>query len=98
MATVYYLRGALGDLDRLTAFLLENAPLAAKRTAGLIRAAVNALEGSPLIGRPTATGLRELVISRGKTGYVALYRFDPEEDRVLVAAIRHQREAGFEDG
>ena len=98
MATVYYLRGALADLDRLTAFLVESDPAAAKHRAALIRKAVSALEGSPLIGRPTATGLRDLVISRGKTGYVALYRYDAEEERVLIAAIRHQREAGFSDG
>lgn len=39
--------------------------------------------------------LRELVISRGRTGYLALYRVDEAKARVLVLAIRHQREAGF---
>ena len=37
----------------------------------------------------------ELVISRGKTGYVALYRYDEARDIVFVLALRHQREAGF---
>jgi plasmid stabilization system protein ParE len=41
--------------------------------------------------------LRELVISKGRTGYVALYRYLPEQDRVDVLAIRHQRESGLMD-
>jgi plasmid stabilization system protein ParE len=39
--------------------------------------------------------LRELVISRGRTGYVALYSFEEDRDAVLILAIRHQREAGY---
>ena len=39
--------------------------------------------------------LRELVISKGRTGYVALYRYLPEQDRVDILAIRHQRESGL---
>jgi hypothetical protein len=38
---------------------------------------------------------RELIISRGKTGYIALYEYDETADVVLVLAIRHQREAGY---
>jgi hypothetical protein len=37
------------------------------------------------------------VISRGRTGYVALYSFEPGQDTVLILAIRHQREAGFRE-
>ena len=43
--------------------------------------------------RHVVAGLRELVISRGKTGYVALYRFFPLTETVLVLAIRHQHES-----
>jgi plasmid stabilization system protein ParE len=39
--------------------------------------------------------IRELVISFGQTGYVALYRFVVPRDEVRVLAIRHQREIGF---
>jgi plasmid stabilization system protein ParE len=39
--------------------------------------------------------LRELVISSGKTGYVALYRLQRGLDEVQLLAVRHQREAGF---
>ena len=49
----------------------------------------------PLIGKIVEHGLRELVISRGRTGYVALYSFEETQETVLVLAIRHQREAGY---
>jgi plasmid stabilization system protein ParE len=39
--------------------------------------------------------IRELVISYGQTGYIALYRFVVPRDEVTVLAIRHQREIGF---
>jgi hypothetical protein len=42
-------------------------------------------------------GRNELPISRGKTGYVALYRYNELLDTVFVLAIRHQREAGYSD-
>jgi plasmid stabilization system protein ParE len=49
----------------------------------------------PRIGRISAEGLRELVISRGRSGYVALYSYDEAADIVLVLAVRHQREEDF---
>jgi hypothetical protein len=35
------------------------------------------------------------VISFGRSGYVALYRFIPHLDVVSVLAIRHQRELDY---
>jgi hypothetical protein len=40
-------------------------------------------------------GLRELIISRRRSGYLARYEFDDVRDLVLVARIRHQRESGY---
>ena len=54
------------------------------------------LEQHPLIGRPAEDGMRELVISRGRTGYVALYDYLAPVDTVVILALRHQREAGYE--
>ena len=48
-----------------------------------------------MIGRRVAGELRELVISFGKTGYVALYRFLPAPEQVRILAIRHQRELDY---
>ena len=56
--------------------------------------AVELLPRHPLIGRPVEQGMRELVISRRRPGYVALYGFEEDLDAVLILAIRHQREAG----
>jgi plasmid stabilization system protein ParE len=53
------------------------------------------LRRHPHIGRPIEHELRELLISRGRTGYVALYSFEEMHDAVLIYAIRHQREAGY---
>jgi len=86
---------AFDDLDRLTDFLLEGAPEVAAETVPLIVGALRTLQDHPLVGRPVEAGLRELLISRGRTGYVALYRYNPATDVVLVLRIRHQRELEF---
>lgn len=95
MARLSYSARAFADLDRLTDFLKESDPVAAGETIDLIAEAVSILKRHPLIGRPVEGGLRELVVSRGRTGYVALYSHEPEHDAVLILAIRHQREAGY---
>jgi plasmid stabilization system protein ParE len=94
LARVIYTARALADLDRLTDFLVEADPESAVQTVGLITEAMQVLANHPLIGRPAEQALRELVISRGKSGYLALYSHEVEQDIVLVLAIRHQREAG----
>lgn len=95
MARLSYSEQALADLERLTDFLIETDPAAALETVGLIEEAVALLVRHPLIGRPVEFALHELVISRGRTGYVALYSLEQDQDAVLILAIRHQREAGF---
>jgi mRNA-degrading endonuclease RelE of RelBE toxin-antitoxin system len=44
---------------------------------------------------PHANGKRELVISRGRTGYIAIYELDKLTDIVVILAIKHQRENAF---
>lgn len=95
MAQLIYSSRALADLERLTDFLIATDPVAALATVGLVTEAVQILENHPLIGRPAEQGLRELVISRGRSGYLALYSHEQAHDLVLVLAVRHQREAGF---
>lgn len=87
---------ALDDLDWLADFLLEQSPRLAAETGRLIIEALRTLKRHPLIGRPVEEGLRELLISRGRSGHIALYRFDLAADIVLVLRVRHQREAGFD--
>lgn len=95
MARLIYSPRAFDDLDRLTDFLMDSDLVAARQTVELITEAVNILKRHPLIGRSVEEPLRELVISRGKTGYIALYSYEAEHDTVLILAIRHQRESGF---
>ena len=95
MARLIYSARALDELERVTDFLVDTDPAAAAVTVDLIAEAVTILAHHPLIGRPAEHGLRELVISRGRTGYIALYSFETAQDCVLILAVRHQREAGY---
>ncbi len=95
MATLVYAARALSHLERAFEFLIRDNPDAAFAAAEAIRSAVEHLVAHPLIGRRVHGDIRELVISYGQTGYVALYRFVVPQDEVRVLAIRHQREIGF---
>lgn len=95
MMAVFYTTRALNDLDRLEDFLLDVDVSAARLTIPLIISAIETLSLHPNIGKRCGSQLRELVISRGKTGYIALYRYNEIRDVVSVLAIRHQREAGL---
>ncbi len=86
---------AAQDLEELVDFLRTHQADYVVETIDLILNALNILEQHPHIGRLVQNQLRELIISRGKTGYVALYEYDEAADVVLVLAIRHQREAGY---
>jgi plasmid stabilization system protein ParE len=97
VAEVIYARRALDDLERLLQFLERDHPGAGTAAAGIIADGISILERHPLIGRPVEHGLRELLISRGKSGYAALYSYQRARDIALVLAVRHQREAGYAD-
>lgn len=94
MARLVFAPRALQDVERLTVFLVESDPDAAGATANLLFGGLRILREHPLVGRPAEHGYRELLISRGRTGYVALYKYDVERDVAIVLAVRHQRESG----
>ena len=95
MAEVIVAKGADADLERRVTFLREAEPAAALATYDLVLGGLEVLRTYPTIGRPVDDVLRELVISRGNKGYLALYEYDTRADRVIVLALRHQREAGY---
>ena len=95
MAQVVYTQNALANLQRVFDFLAEHDPHASIASAAAIREAVEILSNHPLIGRRVERDVRELVISYGKTGYVALYRFLPEQKLIRILAVRHQRELDY---
>jgi plasmid stabilization system protein ParE len=95
VAAVVYSARALDHLERAFEFLAQHDPTVALNAAAAIQSAVATLAAHPLIGRRIEADIRELVISFGKSGYVALYRFLPHIDVVRVLAIRHQRELDY---
>jgi plasmid stabilization system protein ParE len=92
VAGLRYSARAAHDLGRLARFLYETDPHEAARTIPLIVSALDMLRLHPNIGRRCGSQVRELVISRGRSGYIALYRYDEIRDIARVLAIRHQRE------
>lgn len=95
MARVEVSTRALRDLVRLFDFVAEADPERALSHLASVRAAFEVLADHPLLGRVAEDGRRELVLSRGKYGYIAKYRWFAAEDVVLILAVRHQREAGY---
>jgi plasmid stabilization system protein ParE len=95
MARISYASRALSDLEKISDFLLDKGVDAQLEALDLIDEAISLLSRHPLIGRSAEHELRELVISQGSTGYVALYSYEASSDAVLILAVRHQREAGF---
>ena len=83
------------DFERIFDFLFERAPESAAVRIQVISQAIGVLEHSPMIGRPAPHGQRELVISTGRSGYIALYHYDPLADIALVLAVRSQRERDY---
>jgi addiction module RelE/StbE family toxin len=96
LAKVVYSRRALDHIERAFSFLRDKNPEAALDAVAAIQSAVENLAAHPLVGRRLEGELRELIISYGHSGYVALYRFVIASDEVRVLAIRHQREMGFQ--
>jgi plasmid stabilization system protein ParE len=96
MAQVVYSARSLEHIERAFQFLRDKNPAAALDAVTAIQTAVDNLAAHPLIGRRIEGELRELVISYGQTGYIALYRFVVPQNEVRILAIRHQRELGFQ--
>ena len=94
---VRYTKAAKEDLLRLYEFLVENDLEAAHSALEAIRKSIGLLQDFPFTCRKTSLEnpfLREMVISFGSGGYVAL--FEIEADRaVTILAVRHQREEDF---
>jgi plasmid stabilization system protein ParE len=97
MARVQITVRALADLERLFDYLAEHNPKLARERMLSVRRALELLADHPLLGRQAEDGRRELILSRGRFGYVAKYRWVPAEDVILILAVRHQLEAGYKE-
>lgn len=94
---VRYTKGARDDLHRLYAYLLERDLKVARQARDAIAKGIELLGEFPFTCRKTLADnpfLRELVISFGATGYVALFEIE-DNDTVTILAIRHQREEDY---
>ena len=98
MPRVFLSQAAFDDLLRLEEFLAESEDPLAGELLDFILDALHVLTHQPGIGRPVEGGLRELIISRKRSGYLARYELDQVRDLVMVARIRHQRESGYSEG
>ena len=89
---------AQSDLLRLHTFLVGKDVNAAKRAMLAIREGFQPLTHAPNIGRLVgdSANLRELVIDFGASGYLALYRFEPELNAVTILAVKHPREDDYQ--
>ena len=94
---IVFAEEAFDDLEKIFDFNFERDPATAVAHIDAVRSAVLVLDAHPKIGRPIGGGstLRELVISHGQSGYIALYEHAPAEDLIRIVAVRHQREAGY---
>ncbi len=88
---------AADDLQRLIEFLADNDVKAAERARLAIGEALKFLSLFPFSCRkasPDNPFLREMVITFGRDGYVALFEVE-EANLVTVLAVRHQREDDY---
>ena len=94
---IRYTDEAYDDLKRLYAFLLQQDIPTAEHALQVIEKAIEVLKTFPFICRKAEIDnpfLREMIISFGANGYVAL--FEIEEDKlVTILAVRHQREDDY---
>ena len=90
-----YAAAALAGLERILAPMACENPRLAATTSRAISSAIDALAAHPLLGPRVHGDIRELVISCGRTGHIALYRYRVLQDEVRVLAIGTQRETGF---
>jgi plasmid stabilization system protein ParE len=95
VAVLIYGDGAFEDLDRIASFIPEADRASVEKTMKSIVDGINILVDHPLVGRKVELGLREFILSKGRTGYIVLYDYDEADDSVIVCAIRHQRESGY---
>ena len=87
---------ALLDVQRLYRFLAPQNQDAAKRAVTAIRQSVKVLSLQPGMGRPVEgmdNEFRDWIIDFGDSCYVARYR--PEAGKVIILAVRLQKEARF---
>ncbi len=94
---IRFSKSAREDLLRLYGFLVEQDIAAARKALDAIRKGVEFLRDIPFTCRKATSEdplLRELIISFGARGYVALFEIENNKT-ITILAVRHQREEDF---
>lgn len=94
---VRYTEAARDDLKRLFTFLAEQDMRAAQNARKAIANSIKLLQQFPFTCRKAISEnplLREMVISFGSAGYVALFEIE-NNNTVTILAVRHQREDDY---
>ena len=94
---IRFTKVAREDLKRLYRFLAERDIQAAKHALQAINKAIELLATIPFTCRKANADspfLRELLITFGASGYVALFEIE-ENNSVTILAVRHQREDDY---
>ncbi len=96
MPQIIYTARAYQDFERLKNFLLEAAPDKVGEAMTVIFDKLDILQNTPLAGTAipceAIAPLRKLVIPYGKSGYIALYKYDKASEHIVIETIRHMRE------
>jgi toxin ParE1/3/4 len=95
MAAVEVTQRALADFERLFDSIAAEDPHRAGEQILSVRKALELLAEHPQLGRAAEEGRRELILSRGRHGHIAKYRWLPAADIVLILAVRQHLEAGY---
>jgi plasmid stabilization system protein ParE len=94
---IRFTRNSKDDLKRLYLFLYKQDKNSAKHARDNVYKAIDMLKNFPFTCRKAQANspfMRELVISFGANGYVALFEIE-EDNTVTILAVRHQREDDF---
>jgi toxin ParE1/3/4 len=95
VATVELAPEITEDFDRIFEYFAHHDSGVAAQAITEIIEGLDLLTRHPLIGRPLAGDLRELVLGTKNRGCLALYKYSAELEIVFILAIRSQREAGY---
>jgi toxin ParE1/3/4 len=95
VARIEYAPRVAEDYASIVAHLLAHDAAGIAERLEAVESATDVLATSPELGRPVGDGQRELVIGKGRRGYLARYRYHADVDIVLVLALRGQREGRY---
>ena len=98
MGTVRYSIEAAAKIKRACEFYETLDQGLYKKAMLAITSSLSKLADRPKVGRPFVHNMnyRERFIPFGSSHFIALYRIDEMDGSVVVVALRHEREMGYE--